>query len=124
MMFSVLSQVFGKFSGLHFSGFWVLVPFAVTLGVATPHYWKAVGIRAIICDIESLPTKFVFFILQMMKNVIENPSEPISDASYFECFDGVMDKSKVRTHLLRHSRNICGDNSFKLNFTEARLEDF
>lgn len=40
--------------------------------------------------------RFLFCTFQMMKNVIENPAEPISDASYFECLDGVMEKSKVR----------------------------
>ena len=33
--------------------------------------------------------------IQMMKNILDNPNEPVSDSSYFECLDGVMDRSKA-----------------------------
>ncbi|XP_013776088.1 talin-2-like [Limulus polyphemus] len=32
--------------------------------------------------------------IQMMKPLLENPSEGINDSSYFECLDNIMDKSK------------------------------
>lgn len=32
--------------------------------------------------------------IQAMKPLLDNPSEPISDASYYECLDAVMEKSK------------------------------
>ncbi|XP_054280659.1 talin-2 isoform X2 [Macrosteles quadrilineatus] len=32
--------------------------------------------------------------IQAMRPLLDNPSEPISDASYFDCLDTVMDKSK------------------------------
>ncbi|XP_067653820.1 talin-1-like isoform X2 [Haliotis asinina] len=32
--------------------------------------------------------------IEMMHNLLDNANEPISDAPYFECLDGVMDKSK------------------------------
>ncbi|KAL3884759.1 hypothetical protein ACJMK2_024867 [Sinanodonta woodiana] len=32
--------------------------------------------------------------IQMMKNWLDNPNEPVSDLSYFECLDSVMEKSK------------------------------
>jgi len=31
---------------------------------------------------------------------MENPSEPISDATYFDCLEGIIERSKVREHLL------------------------
>ena len=31
----------------------------------------------------------------MMGNVLDNPNEPVSDLSYFESLDAVMDRSKV-----------------------------
>lgn len=33
--------------------------------------------------------------IQAMKPMLDNPSEPISDLSYYECLDAVMDKSKM-----------------------------
>ncbi|XP_041355718.1 talin-1-like [Gigantopelta aegis] len=38
--------------------------------------------------------------IQMMRNLLDNPNEPVSDVSYFECLDGVMDKSKIETATL------------------------
>ncbi|XP_076033858.1 talin_middle and talin-RS domain-containing protein rhea isoform X2 [Oratosquilla oratoria] len=32
--------------------------------------------------------------IQSMKPMLENPSEPVNDSSYFECLDNVMDRSK------------------------------
>lgn len=32
--------------------------------------------------------------IQAMRPVLDSPSEPISDASYFDCLDTVMEKSK------------------------------
>lgn len=32
---------------------------------------------------------------QTVKEMLENPSEPVSDLSYFDCIEGVMEKSKV-----------------------------
>ncbi|GAB6032133.1 hypothetical protein CHUAL_010792 [Chamberlinius hualienensis] len=32
--------------------------------------------------------------IQMMKPLLDNPTEPVNDASYFECLDIVMDRSK------------------------------
>ena len=34
-------------------------------------------------------------VLQMMRPLLENPSEPVNDSSYFECLEGVMEKAKV-----------------------------
>jgi len=31
---------------------------------------------------------------------MENPSEPISDATYFDCLEGIIERSKVSEHLL------------------------
>ena len=39
------------------------------------------------------------FCVQMMGNVLDNPNEPVSDLSYFESLDAVMDKSKVTLEL-------------------------
>ncbi|XP_013386332.1 talin-1 isoform X1 [Lingula anatina] len=33
--------------------------------------------------------------IQVMHNVLDNPTEPVSDASYFDCVDSVMEKSKA-----------------------------
>ena len=33
--------------------------------------------------------------IQSAKHMLENPSEPVSDASYYECLDNVMEKSKA-----------------------------
>ena len=33
--------------------------------------------------------------LQMMKSMLESANEPVTDLSYFECLDSVMEKSKV-----------------------------
>ena len=33
--------------------------------------------------------------MQAMRPLLDNPSEPINEASYFECLDGVIDKSKT-----------------------------
>ncbi|XP_064596457.1 talin-1-like [Liolophura sinensis] len=33
--------------------------------------------------------------IQMMRPLLENPNEPVSDMSYFECLDSVMEKSKL-----------------------------
>ena len=33
-----------------------------------------------------------------MRPILENPTEPLNDQSYFECLDGVLDRSKVRTY--------------------------
>ncbi|XP_055955771.1 talin-2-like isoform X4 [Patella vulgata] len=32
--------------------------------------------------------------IQMMRNVLDNPNEPVSDMTYFDCLDSVMEKSK------------------------------
>lgn len=32
---------------------------------------------------------------QTVKEMLENPSEPVSDQSYFDCIEGVMENSKV-----------------------------
>lgn len=32
---------------------------------------------------------------QMIRNLLENPNEPVSDLSYFDSLDAVMEKSKV-----------------------------
>ena len=32
----------------------------------------------------------------MMRPLLENPSEPVIDGNYFDCLDGVIDRSKVR----------------------------
>lgn len=32
--------------------------------------------------------------IQAMRPLLDNPSEPLSDASYFDCLDTVMEKSK------------------------------
>jgi len=31
----------------------------------------------------------------MMRPLLDNPSEPVIDGTYFDCFDGVIDRSKV-----------------------------
>ena len=31
----------------------------------------------------------------MMKPLLQEPNEPIMDSNYYECLDGVIDKSKV-----------------------------
>ncbi len=44
------------------------------------------------------PERFSFnFVLffQMMRNVMENPAEPVNDNTYYACQEGVMEKSKV-----------------------------
>ena len=33
--------------------------------------------------------------MKMMRPLLEKPSEPVSDATYFECLEGVIAKSKV-----------------------------
>merc|ERR1711963_542954 len=33
--------------------------------------------------------------IQSAKHMLENPTEPVSDASYYECLDNVMEKSKA-----------------------------
>ena len=33
--------------------------------------------------------------MQAIRPLLDNPSEPINDASYFECLDGVIEQSKV-----------------------------
>ena len=47
---------------------------------------------------EPAETRCVFCV-QMMGNVLDNPNEPVSDLSYFESLDAVMDKSKVTLEL-------------------------
>ena len=47
---------------------------------------------------EPVETRCVFCV-QMMGNVLDNPNEPVSDLSYFESLDAVMDKSKVTLEL-------------------------
>jgi talin len=32
--------------------------------------------------------------IQAMRPLLDNPSEPVSEATYFECLDSVMEKSK------------------------------
>ena len=34
--------------------------------------------------------------IQTMKNILDNINEPINDWTYFDCLQGVMEKSKVR----------------------------
>ena len=38
--------------------------------------------------------------MQMMRNVLDNPNEPVNDATYFDCLDGVTDRTKVRELVL------------------------
>ncbi|KAL5020158.1 hypothetical protein ScPMuIL_003050 [Solemya velum] len=33
--------------------------------------------------------------IEMMRTLLENPNEPVNDNTYFECLDGVVDKSKL-----------------------------
>lgn len=33
--------------------------------------------------------------IQAMKPLLDNPNEPVSEASYYECLDSVMERSKV-----------------------------
>ncbi|KMQ93936.1 talin-1-like protein, partial [Lasius niger] len=47
--------------------------------------------------------------IQSMRSLLDNPSEPISDASYFECLETVMEKSKSLGDAVRGvSSSICG----------------
>lgn len=34
-------------------------------------------------------------LLQTVKGMLDNPNEPVSDLSYFDCIEGVMENSKV-----------------------------
>lgn len=38
-----------------------------------------------------------FFLLQAVRGMLENPNEPVSDLSYFDCIESVMENSKVKT---------------------------
>ena len=37
--------------------------------------------------------------IQTVKGILDNINEPVNDMSYFECLEGVMNKSKVSTDL-------------------------
>eukprot|EP00091_Calanus_sinicus_P014499 TRINITY_DN32062_c0_g1_i1.p1 TRINITY_DN32062_c0_g1~~TRINITY_DN32062_c0_g1_i1.p1 ORF type:complete len:134 (-),score=28.65 TRINITY_DN32062_c0_g1_i1:188-589(-) len=47
--------------------------------------------------------------IQSAKHMLENPTEPVSDASYYECLDNVMEKSKAlgdgMTGIANHARS-------------------
>lgn len=40
-------------------------------------------------------TEAVFPFFQTVKGMLDNPNEPVSDLSYFDCIEGVMENSKV-----------------------------
>lgn len=37
--------------------------------------------------------------VQSVRGMLENPTQAVSEASYFDCIDAVMENSKVRTSL-------------------------
>lgn len=39
-------------------------------------------------------------LLQTVKGMLDNPNEPVSDLSYFDCIESVMENSKVRLCML------------------------
>lgn len=45
--------------------------------------------------------------IQAMRPLLDNPSEPISDASYFDCLDTVMEKSKSLGKYYLIVSNVC-----------------
>lgn len=45
--------------------------------------------------------------IQAMQPLLDNPSEPISDASYFDCLDTVMEKSKSLGKYYFFVSNVC-----------------
>lgn len=45
----------------------------------------------------------------MMKSMLESANEPVTDLSYFECLDSVMEKSKVTTTAQKTATSISSD---------------
>ena len=39
-------------------------------------------------------------LLQTVKGMLDNPNEPVSDLSYFDCIESVMENSKVSLPML------------------------
>lgn len=44
------------------------------------------------------PTVACCFSVQTVKGMLDNPNEPVSDLSYFDCIESVMENSKVISH--------------------------
>lgn len=42
-------------------------------------------------------------VLQAVAPVLDNPNEPVSDLSYFDCLDLVMEKSRVTRYMINIS---------------------
>ena len=48
--------------------------------------------------------------LQTVKGMLDNPNEPVSDLSYFDCIESVMENSKVSLAVLLASLSTVGKN--------------
>lgn len=42
-------------------------------------------------------------VAQAVRGMLDNPNEPISDLSYFDCIESVMENSKVGLHIKQQS---------------------